>query len=56
MKDIFKIMGTYFAVGFGTLAGVGAGMKACDILLNTKLKKQKSEKVINVKFEKESKY
>ena len=39
MKDILKVMGSYFAVGFGTLVGVGAGMKVCDKLLNKKSKK-----------------
>ena len=47
MKDVLKVMGTYFAVGFGTLVGVGAGMKVCDKLLDTKSKKQKEDEEIN---------
>ena len=52
MKDILKIFGAYFALGFGTLTGIGAGMKVCDKLLNKGSDKE-SEKVI--KFKKESK-
>ncbi len=56
MKDIFKVMGTYFAVGFGTLAGIGAGMKVCDKLLGAKSNKQeeKTEKGKIINFVKES--
>ena len=32
MKDILKVMGVYFAIGFGTIAGMGAGMKVLDKL------------------------
>lgn len=41
MKDVLKILGSYFAVGFGTMVGIGAGMKVCDKLLSTKSKDQK---------------
>ena len=56
MKDVFKVFGTYFALGFGTLTGIGAGLKVCDKLLEKKSDKQNKEtekaKVIN--FIKES--
>ena len=56
MKDILKVMGTYFAVGFGALTGVGAGMKVCDKILNGKSKKEntETEKVIKFTVNKES--
>ena len=56
MKDVLKVMGTYFAVGFGTLVGVGAGMKVCGKLLNTKSKEQdeETEKEKVIKLVKES--
>lgn len=43
MKDILKVMSTYFALGFGTIAGVGAGMKICE-----KLFERKDEKIIKI--------
>lgn len=54
MKDILKIFGSYFALGFGTLTGIGAGMKVCDKLLEKKSNKQNDEKGTVVKFVKES--
>lgn len=56
MKDILKVAGTYFAVGFGVLTGVGAGMKVCDKMLNTKSnnKHEETEKEKIIKFVKES--
>lgn len=45
MKDVLKVMGTYFAVGFGTLVGVGAWMKVCDKLLNKKSNEQSETEV-----------
>lgn len=41
MKDVLKIMGMYFAIGFGSLLGVGAGMKVCEKLLDTQSKVNK---------------
>ena len=41
MKDIIKVLGVYLAIGFGTMVGMGAGMKVCDIILNSKSKDQK---------------
>ena len=52
MKDVLKVMGTYFALGFGTLVGIGAGMKVCDKLLTKKEHHEKDGKII--KFTKES--
>ena len=43
MKDVLKVLGTYFALGFGTIFGIGAGMKACDKLFNKESKEQKEE-------------
>ena len=56
MKDTLKILGAYFAVGFGTIFGLGAGAKACEKLFNGKTKDQneKSEKDKVVEFIKES--
>lgn len=54
MKDILKILGTYFALGFGTIFGIGAGMKACDKLFNKETVKETTEKDKVIKFIKES--
>ena len=43
MKDVLKVLGTYFALGFGTIFGIGAGMKACDKLFKKESKEQKEE-------------
>lgn len=43
MKDVLKVLGTYFALGFGTIFGIGAGMKACDKLFSEKSKEQHEE-------------
>lgn len=53
MKDIFKVMGTYFALGFGIFTGVGAGLKVCEILLDKK-QNEETEKAKNINFVKES--
>ena len=53
MKDVLKVLSMYFALGFGTVAGVGAGMKVCDILLSTKSKDQKEDATIKVAKESE---
>ena len=52
MKDILKVMGVYFAVGFGVLTGFGAGLKVCNKMLSTKSDKNKETKIIS--FNKES--
>jgi hypothetical protein len=54
MKDVLKLMGMYFAVGFGTIAGIGTGMKVCDKLLSTKSVKEEPESKKIIKFVKES--
>lgn len=55
MKDILKIFGSYFALGFGTIAGMGAGMKVCEKLLDSKSKLdkeiEKEKEEINKIFE-----
>ena len=56
MKDVLKVLGTYFALGFGTIAGIGAGMKVCDKLFSTNSNKQKEETEVEkvIKLYKES--
>ena len=54
MKDVLKVLGTYFALGFGTIFGIGAGMKACDKLFNKEDKKSHEEKDKVMQFVKES--
>ena len=54
MKDILKVAGTYFALGFGTIAGIGAGMKVCEKLSGNKSKEHHEEKGKVIKFVKES--
>ena len=53
MKDILKVAGAYFAMGFGVIAGVGAGMKVCDKMLNKESKQEKKSKVIKLVKESE---
>ena len=55
MKDVLKVLGLYFAVGFGTIFGVGAGMKATEKMFSTKSKdqKEKTEKEKVMEFIKE---
>ena len=54
MKDILKVAGTYFALGFGTIFGIGAGMKVCDKMFNKETAKETTEKEKVIKFIKES--
>lgn len=54
MKDVLKVFGTYFALGFGTLTGIGAGMKVCDKLLSKESNEQHEETEKVIKLVKES--
>lgn len=54
MKDMLKVLGLYFSVGFGTIFGIGAGMKATEKLFATKTEKTKTEKEKVIEFIKET--
>lgn len=54
MKDILKVLGTYFALGFGTIFGIGTGMKACEKIFNKEDKNSHEEKDKIIQFRKES--
>lgn len=55
MKDVLKVLGTYFALGFGTIFGIGAGMKACDKMFNNDSNKEThKERDKIIQFVKES--
>lgn len=54
MKDVLKIFGLYFALGFGTITGIRTGLKVCDKLLENKEKKNKVQKGTVIKLVKES--
>ena len=43
MKDIIKVFGVYFALGCGTIIGMGCGMKICDKIID-KIHLQKETK------------